>query len=649
MSALQRWVGMAIVSTALLTTGCRNRPPPDATITACEGEGSIRKGGEGAALDAAVGTGLYETDTVSTGADGHVTLTFPGGNTLTLAPSTTVVIRRGGATGTTLGAVVLSGSARAASPGATTLLAIGSPFGMTELGSSQLVVDVDLSRGISVLVGEVTVVKDGASTTLAAGNALSIDGLVVPIAGATNLDVAGLTTILKPQQATLIAARGVQVQTPGVSDWVAAEPRQQLDHGAGVRTRKAKGTQVRFDDGSAVVLSPNAELRFEEAQGSDQQQRARYAVTSGAADLHLTRREGVEATHQVTVAGLGIDVRPGDREADVELRSLPAGAYEVGVRFGRVRLSDGTEIEAGTAITVKDGKPVSDTRPVAPADVELRAGTTSVVYYQGGIPPVAFDWRADTTENAAASSQITVASDKTFKDVVFSETVRKAGFVYDGFKAGRYFWRVKSGDSLREGSLLIQRGGENDCANCKRTNVIQDTGEKTVVYFQQALPAITFQWKAVAGAVQYRVKIFEDGAFERPHLEATSETTSLAFQAGAIEDGKYFWLVSAVDAAGKAIGGTGRTNGLEIAYDNVINDLVIRSPKNGQRVSGDRVVTMGELALGARLFINGKQADLDAKGRFKVSVVLPHGERTVVYRTQAADGVQRFYLRELKR
>ncbi len=648
MGALARWVGLATAGAALLAIACHNRPPPDATISAREGEASVRKGGQGAALDGAVNTGLYANDTVSTGADGHVTLAFAGGNTLTLAPSTTVVIRRGGATGAELGAVVISGSARAASPGATNLLVIGSPFGMTELGASELVVDVDLSRGLSVLVGEVTVAKDGATTTVAAGNVLSIDGLVIPVSGAQNLDVAGLTTTLKAQQATLIASRGVQVQTPGITDWTAVEGRQALDAGAGVRTRKAKGTRVLFDDGSTVDLSAGAELRFEEARGSDKQHRARYSVTAGGADLHLTRREGLEASHQITVAGLGVEVRPGDREADVDLRPLAGGAYEVGVRFGRVRLSDGTELDAGTAVTVKDGKPASETRPVAAAAVELRAGTTSVVYYQGAVPPLAFEWRAETTDKAV-TSQITVATDKAFKDVLFSETVRKAGFVYDQFRPGRYFWRVKGGDIEREGSLLIQRGGENDCANCKRTNVIQDSGEKTVVYFQQALPAITFQWKPIPGAAQYRLKIFADGAFERPHLEATSETTSLAFQAGAIEDGKYFWLVAAIDGNGKPLSGGGRTNGLEIAYDNVINDLVIRSPKNGQRLTGDRITTQGELALGARLSINGKQADLDSKGRFKMTVTLPRGERTIVYRTQAADGVQRYYVRELGR
>ena len=313
-----------------------------------------------------------------------------------------------------------------------------------------------------------------------------------------------------------------------------------------------------------------------------------------------------------------------------------------------MHLSDGTDLDAGNAVTVKDGKVVSEVRPVVPTDVELRAGSTSVVYYQGSIPPIAFDWTSDSPKTASIY-QITLASDKTYKDVIFSETLRKTGFVYDEMHAGRYYWRVKAGsDAPREGSILVQKGGDNDCANCKRINIINDNGEKTVVYFQQALPALTFQWQPVSGATQYRLRVFEDGAFDKPFMEATSDTTKIAFQAGALEDGKYFWLVTPVDAAGKTVGSAGRTNGLEIAYDNVITDLVVRSPKNGQRVSGDRCTTAGEIALGARLFINGKQADLDSKGRFKEAVTL-HGSDKIVYRTQASDGVQRFYVRDVRR
>ena len=107
--------------------------------------------------------------------------------------------------------------------------------------------------------------------------------------------------------------------------------------------------------------------------------------------------------------------------------------------------------------------------------------------------------------------------------------------------------------------------------------------------------------------------------------------------------------MAALDASGKAVGASPKTNGLEIAYDNVITDIVIRTPKNGQKISGNKVSTNGEVALGTRLYINGKQAGTDSKGRFKDTVALAGGERTIVYRSQASDGVQRFYVREVKR
>ena len=643
-----RWFVIAL----FLAAGCKDSAPADATITALAGSGAVKKLGQGQALEALVNGQLFEKDEVSTGADGTMTLTFPGGNKMLLQPNTTVVIRHGGATGAELGAVVTSGSVRVESPGATTHLVVGTPFGITELGANQMVVEIDLTRGMSVLVGDVSVQTSTGAVTINAGNSLQIDGLVVPIGEKPNtaVDVPDVNIVYTPRKADLFAdPKYVQVKRVASDKWTAAAARDALNAGDAVRTQKAKATQVKFDDGATVTLSPNAEMRLEETGASDKERKARYAITAGSADLHLTRKEGVETNHEITVAGLGIEVRPGDREADVDVRAGAGGTAELAVRFGKVKLSDGTEIQAGNAVTLKDGKVVSEQRPVVPTNVELRAGTTSLVYYQSSVPPVAFDWKADNAGDASGAYQITVASDKAFNDVLFSETVRNDGFVYDRFKPGRFFWRVKANGQTKEGSMLIQRGGENDCANCKRVNVINNTGEKTVVYFQQALPALTFQWQEVAGAAQYRVKIFDDGAFDKPRLEATSEQTKLAFQAGALEEGKYFWLVAALDAAGKQVGSTPKTNGLEIAYDNVVTDIVIRTPKNGQKISGSKVSTNGEVAIGTRLYINGKQAGTDSKGRFKDTVALASGERTIVYRSQASDGVQRFYVREVKR
>ncbi|MBC7793922.1 MAG: FecR domain-containing protein, partial [Clostridia bacterium] len=624
----------------------------DATITEKTGAGTLKKLGKGADLDAVLNGRLFEKDSVSTGTDGAMTLTFPGGNKLALQPNTTVIIRRGGATGAELGVVVTSGSVRVESPGTTNHLVVGTPFGMTEVGTSPIVVEIDLSKGLSVLVGDVSIQSSTGIVTINAGNAFQVDGLVVPIGQRPTepLDVPPVDVTYVPRKADLIAdPKYVQIRHVGVDKWTFAQAHDALGAGEAVRTQKGKATQVKFDDGAVVTLSPNAEMHLDESAASGTNRKAKYAITAGAADLHLTRKDGVETDHEITVAGLGVNVKPGDREAEVDVRMMAGGAAELAVRFGRVKLSDGTEVQAGSAVTLKEGKIVSEPRPVVPTNVELRAGTTSVVNYQNGVPPVAFDWHADNSGDASGVYQITVSSDKAFNDVLFSETVRNDGFVYDKFKPGRFYWRVKANGETKEGSMVLQRGGENDCSNCKRVNIINNTGEKTVVYFQQALPALTFQWNEVAGATQYRLKIFDDGAFDKPRVEATSAETKLAFQTGALEDGKYFWLVAALDASGKAVGPSPKTNGLEIAYDNVITDIVIRSPKNGQRVSGNRVSTNGEVALGTRLYINGKQAGTDSKGRFKDTVALDGGQRTLVYRSQASDGVQRFYVREVKR
>ena len=533
------WFVLALVATASLNA-CKNNEKAaaaDATISALAGTGTFKKLGEGADLDAALHGQLFERDSVSTGADGTMTLTFAGGNKLALQPNTTVIIRRGGATGAELGVVVTSGSVRVESPGATDHLVVGTPFGMTEVGASPMVIEIDLSKGMSVLVGDVSVQSSTGVVTINAGNVMQIDGLVVPIGPKTPvepLNVPPVDVTYTPRKADLVAdPKFVQIRRVGVDKWTSAQARDSLGAGEAVRTQKGRATQVKFDDGAVVTLSPNAEMHLDEAAASSTNRKAKYAITAGVADLHLTRREGVETDHEITVAGLGVNVKPGDREAEVDVRVMPSGAADLAVRFGKVTLSDGTEVQAGSAVTVKDGKVVSEPRPVVPTDVELRAGTTSVVNYQNGIPPVAFDWHADTAGAASGAYQISVSSDKAFNDVLFSETVRNDGFVYDKFKPGRFYWRVKANGETKEGSLVLQRGGENDCSNCKRVNIINNSGEKTVVYFQQALPALTFQWTEVAGATQYRLKIFDDGAFDKPRLESTSADTKLAFQTGA--------------------------------------------------------------------------------------------------------------------
>ncbi|MEM6730535.1 MAG: hypothetical protein AAF658_03215, partial [Myxococcota bacterium] len=173
--------------------------------------------------------------------------------------------------------------------------------------------------------------------------------------------------------------------------------------------------------------------------------------------------------------------------------------------------------------------------------------------------------------------------------------------------------------------------------------------EKTVVYFQQALPSITLMWEEFPGAESYRLKVFRDGEFERAFVDQTVKVTARKFKAGQFDEGKYFWIVNALDGSGAELR-TGGTNALTIEFDNSNVDIQIASPASNQRIKGSRVVTAGEVPQGQSLFINGEKANLDRKGRFRRFITLNRkGRHSIVYRTLASDGVERYYVRDIFR
>ena len=213
----------------------------------------------------------------------------------------------------------------------------------------------------------------------------------------------------------------------------------------------------------------------------------------------------------------------------------------------------------------------------------------------------------------------------------------------------RYWWRVKTSRGVHAGTFRIQKGAASgDCPKCERVNEIYDTGEKTVVYYQQKLPSITLKWKQAAGATKYRVKVFRDGEFDNPHIDNVVEQPRSAFGSGRLEEGKFYWLVISLDATGKDIS-TGRMNSLEIAYDNAVVDLTIKTPGQGVRVAKGAITTSGVIQLGARLSINGRGTTIDSSGRFSKKVTLSRGANQIVYRTMASDGIERYYIRDIYR
>lgn len=624
-------------------------PPeqPLAHVTQLSGGVNVRPGGHQVTSTPTKDTPLYNEDIVTTGADGKATLTFEGGNGIELDNNTSLVIRRGGGAEAAVGTVLLAGSARATSGGHGIALSIGAPFGVAQLSGTQVsVLSVSVEGGLKVEVGSIEVTdKNGKKHTLGPGQSLAVDGVTI-LTGTQAID--GLTLqggggdlVLKPLVVTLIGpGKAVEILGKGEKNWKLAKKRVALKDGDQVRVKKGGSARLQMGDDSAVNLKPDAVLAFQEAAENATSTSASYAVKQGSTQVLLTKAAGKELSHTVNVGGGKVTIKPTVREANVDVLQGRDGATVV-VHEGRAEVAGGPVIVAGMAVDIKGGKVVGSPHPLALTKIELRPKSSVVVYYNKRIPAVSF-----IVPSSEGKTKIELAADKEFKQVGMAEEVSQS-FVYDQLAVGKFYWRLGESNESRA-VLQVTQESENDCANCKRTNLIDDTGEKTVVYFQQALPAIVLRWKASPSAANYNLKVFSDGEFDTPLVNEKLTDTKRAFDSGRFQEGKYYWLVTALDQGG-AEAGSGRMNSLQISYDNVITALVIRSPKQDIQTREAHVPVTGEVELGAKLFINGKRIELDENNRFSETVEVSKGVNQIVFRAVSSDGLERYYIRDVIR
>lgn len=636
-------IPIGLISVAAAVAGCSNAElPVVAHVREVTGDVTLERTEQASPEPATKDQALNEGNVVATGAGSTAVVEFQGGNHVALQPNTRLVIRKSGGTAAQFGAILLSGSAKASSTGQGVLLAIGTPFGITRMGAGEGTVEVSVD-GLNVVLGDVSFVdQEGNEKRLGAGDTISVNLGVITL---SRPDRKGNEAVaLEPMDFVLLAnPKQVQVKREGDSKWRAPKKREVLGAGDSVRTRRSSRTVVQFPRRGQAVLKRGTEVRFANVSDSGDAHRAEYALSLGTVEVKLDREAGVDSNHTVDIAGLAVEIQPGAKEAAVEVTADDDGSARVAVRFGRVALGD-TVLEAGSTVTIENGKVANEPRPLATTQLDLHPKSSSIIHYVGAIPPIAFAWQE---EDGDGTYDLEIARDRNFANTLFRETLGKNRFVYDRFGPGKYYWRVKGKGDWVKGFLSIERSRDPG-VKYPRHNFIDDTGEKTKVFYQKTLPAITLRWKEVDGASKYRVKVYADGDFEKPLVDRQIAATTVGLSEGRLAEGKYYWQVVATNADGKDIK-LGSMNTLEIAYDNAIVDLQIKSPKDHQMVSSRSVVTRGEVELGARLSINGKRANLDPKGRFRETIRLDKGGNQIVYRTISSDGVERYYVRNVTR
>ena len=170
-------------------------------------------------------------------------------------------------------------------------------------------------------------------------------------------------------------------------------------------------------------------------------------------------------------------------------------------------------------------------------------------------------------------------------------------------------------------------------------DTVAETGLKATVYFQGAVPTLTFTFPPRDDAASWRFRVYAAGDLKSPLVDKRVNENKALVESGTLAEGSYLWsAVATLNSGAEASGG--RMNKMDIVFDNSVTRLVLTSPKEGQRGG----TAAGIAPLGARLTLNGKPVTLDDSGRF--SAPLPTAS-VAVFRLTTREGADSYWVRRL--
>ncbi len=150
-------------------------------------------------------------------------------------------------------------------------------------------------------------------------------------------------------------------------------------------------------------------------------------------------------------------------------------------------------------------------------------------------------------------------------------------------------------------------------------------------------PRVTFAWKAVAGATQYRLRAARDADFRDVVLDETVPADTLTW--GRAKPDRYWWQVSALVDDVEGMPTAPRT--LVVRRDAAPPRLAVQSPP--RIVHDPRVVLRGEADPRARVFVMGRRAELGGDGTFHIELELQPGANVVVVEAVDAAGLTSYW------
>jgi hypothetical protein len=655
------------VACAVVTLGgceCQKKGIPAdwvAKVTATSGTVKLRTAAGESVRPAKVADYMRVGGVMTTGKNGRATLTLRNGGQLAVKPNTTLSLSSD-KPASQVDLKLLSGSVESTAPNvAASELVINVGGRRVRLGKSAKAT-VSLPEGsvsgaaVVVNFGTASVERQGsAARKVVAGEtfALTLPG-AKPKAPKPDAGAAGDTGVTATPIVFYLQNRGrgrVLYRLPGERGFKRLRGRRAIAIKPGTELKLARRAKVQVgpEKGKGMSLKGPAQLVVRASDTADDKGKYAVRVESKAGELSIRDRgKPGKRGNKLVVDGVSIATRVTWKRIDVEVKR-DGGRAVVVVHRGVALLTDSggkvTRVEAGQRARIKAGSVSGPTQP-SPARLQIKRPGSMRVFTASRRLPVTLRW-----DRGQGDVLVEVSRNRAFRGPLFADVIKRDVLTLPGVPRGALYWRVRpiSDGSLGKGtrgslSLLVDTSHRVLKSKPPKNTI---TPTNTRVYYQNALPRFTFDWKRIPGAVRYQFKIYRETNLSRPLVKKDTRRTRFRLRRP-LSEGRYLWYVSGRDRRGKVLRGmSGRT--LTIRYDNATPNLQIIYPRNGLAVSKATLEVRGIAIRGSRVFVNGTAASLDDAYRFRHTVSLKPGDNKIVFRVEDKRRGSSVYLRYVTR
>ncbi|HYX89982.1 MAG TPA: FecR family protein [Myxococcaceae bacterium] len=630
-------LAIALGGLALLGCGEESAPPaPIASLISSQRPAHLERAG--ARLDAAPGAPLLSGDVVATGPGGSAVIRYADGTRIVVHENTR--FRLGGTRGR-LTLELEEGSLVSDARTTGGELRLITRYGAAEiLRGSEVQFTLSGEGGsLEVAFGEIRLVGgDGGASSVIAGQELAFDlsGRIATAREGGGAD-AGSAAATQALRWSFGAQKGAaSVRAPGEKRFSpASELPAAVSAGTEFEVHRLHSARL-AGEGFDLEVDGSARGAVGEATRQGAADRFDLALAEGGG---LLRWPGDRERTLTLSGGASLHAR---EEAAVQIRQTRRGT-EVSLLAGRIDVSNG----AGEVRSLNPGE-------------RAQISATGIEVYEAAQPSLVvphsrrvriYGARLGSVglavPTADPSPRVEVARNDRFEAPFLAGRAHGEFLVIEPPKRGDVYWRALDGTGavLARGHARFDRDTARSAELDNPHAEVAETGLKASVFFQSAPPAITFSFAPREGARSYRVRVYRSTDLKNAVAEKIVTEPRCAFEAGRLPDGDYLWYAAPVDANGTELAG-GRMNRLEIVYDNSRTTLAIARPRVGEIPTGEVTPVRGVAPLGSKLYVNGKPAALDSKGRFSLDL---HRADAVVFRLVADNGSESWWIRSLRR